>query len=104
MLISADYSQIELRLLAHFCEDQNLIQAFERKDIHSQTAAAIFQTTEKEVTADKRAIAKAINFGLLYGMGATKLSEEIGSSRKEAQQFIETYFSQYPNIKNFVER
>ena len=100
-LISADYSQIELRLLAHFCEDQNLIQAFEQdKDIHSQTAAAIFQTTEKEVTADKRAIAKAINFGLLYGMGATKLSEEIGSSRKEAQQFIETYFSQYPNIKN----
>ena len=82
-LISADYSQIELRLLAHFCEDKNLIQAFEQdKDIHSQTAAAIFQTTEKEVTADKRAIAKAINFGLLYGMGATKLSEEIGSSRK----------------------
>ena len=103
-LISADYSQIELRLLAHFCEDKNLIQAFEQdKDIHSQTAAAIFQTTEKEVTADKRAIAKAINFGLLYGMGATKLSEEIGSSRKEAQQFMETYFSQYPSIKNFVE-
>ena len=66
-LISADYSQIELRLLAHFCEDKNLIQSFEQdKDIHSQTAAAIFNTTEKEVTADKRAIAKAINFGLIY--------------------------------------
>ncbi len=101
-LISADYSQIELRLLAHFCEDENLIQAFKQdKDIHNETAAAIFQ--ESEVSADKRAIAKAINFGLLYGMGASKLSEEIGSSRKKAQQFIETYFSKYPTIKNFVE-
>ena len=103
-LISADYSQIELRLLAHFCEDKNLIQAFKQdKDIHTETAASIFQVKQTEVNPDKRAVAKAINFGLLYGMGATKLSEEIGSSRKEAQQFMETYFSRYPKIKQFIE-
>ena len=71
-LISADYSQIELRLLAHFCEDKNLIQAFKQdKDIHTETAASIFQVKQTEVNPDKRAVAKAINFGLLYGMKNT---------------------------------
>lgn len=102
-LISADYSQIELRLLAHFCGDEKLIQAFqEQKDIHSQTAADVFQVPEEQVDKEMRAIAKAINFGIIYGMGATKLSREIGISRKEAGNFIATYFNKYPRIQAFI--
>ena len=102
-LISADYSQIELRLLAHFCGDEKLVQAFrEQKDIHSQTAANIFQVEQQQVDKEMRAIAKAINFGIIYGMGATKLSQEIGISRKEASEFITTYFAQYPKIQVFI--
>lgn len=104
-LISADYSQIELRLLAHFCKDENLIAAFrEDKDIHRETAVAIFQTTQEKVDSEMRSVAKAINFGLLYGMGAFKLSQEINSSRQEAQIFIDTYFSQFPKIQQFIEK
>ena len=101
-LISADYSQIELRLLAHFCKDEKLLTAFKQnKDIHSETAAAIFQT--EQITPDIRAIAKAINFGIIYGMGAFKLSQEINVPVKEAKTFIEAYFAKYPKIKEFIE-
>ena len=104
-LISADYSQIELRFLAHFCQDEKLISAFkEQKDIHSETAASIFHTKQEKVDKQMRAVAKAINFGIIYGMGATKLSQEIDVSRKEASDFIETYFTKYPKIRVFIEQ
>ena len=103
-LICADYSQIELRLLAHFCKDEKLIRAFqEQKDIHSETASAIFKITQDKVDKEMRSVAKAINFGIIYGMGATKLAQEIKVSRKEASEFIATYFAKYPKIQEFIE-
>ena len=102
MFVSLDYSQIELRLLAHFSEDENLIRAFlEDKDIHLETAIKIFG--EKDASK-YRGIAKSINFGLIYGMGAKKLSETINVSLKEAREFIEKYFASFPTVKNFLEK
>lgn len=97
VLLSVDYSQIELRLLAHFSQDPSLIQAFkEGKDIHSETALKIFGTEEK------RSVAKSINFGLIYGMGARKLSETLKISFKEAKSYIQDYFDNFPTVKNFL--
>ena len=100
-LISIDYSQIELRLLAHFSEDKSLLNAFQNKeDIHLTTAIKLFG---EDMAKSKRSFAKSINFGLLYGMGAKKLSEELSISQKEAKDIIINYFHSFPTVKNFLE-
>jgi DNA polymerase-1 len=99
-LIGIDYSQIELRLLAHFSQDPTLLDAFAHdKDIHRQTAVAIFG---EEQADDKRNVAKIVNFGLLYGMGPKKLSVDVGVSTKEAKEIIEAYFEKFPTVKTFL--
>lgn len=103
-IISADYSQIELRLLAHFSQDDRLIEAFvEDRDIHTQTASTMYGIFPEMVTPDMRRAAKVINFGLMYGMGAMRLSGELGISFKEAQHFIELYFAQFPTIQRYMD-
>ena len=98
-LIGIDYSQIELRLLAHFSQDKVLVDAFKQdKDIHLQTAIALFG---EEEAAAKRSIAKTVNFGLLYGMGQKKLSETLGITTKEAKDIIEKYFESFPTVKRY---
>ncbi len=104
LLISADYSQIELRILAHLSEDPNMLQAFaEGKDIHRATASLLYEVPEEKVTREMRRKAKMVNYGLIYGMGAFGLAERLGIPRKEAKNIIDTYFSKYPTIKNFIE-
>ncbi len=99
-LVGIDYSQIELRLLAHFSEDKALVEAFkENKDIHRQTAIKIF--TEEEADS-KRAIAKSINFGLLYGMGSKKLGDTLGIPAKEAKKYIDAYFENFISVKDYL--
>ena len=101
-LVGIDYSQIELRLLAHFSQDSALMDAFiNDKDIHLETAAKIFG---EENAKEKRNIAKSINFGLLYGMGARKLSQTINVSQKEAKEYILSYFASFPTVKNYLEQ
>jgi DNA polymerase-1 len=101
-LISIDYSQIELRLLAHFSKDSTLLKAFrDGEDIHLKTAIKIFGEDEAK---DKRSIAKSINFGLLYGMGSRKLSQTIGVSVAEAKSYIESYFASFPTVKSYLEQ
>lgn len=103
LILSADYSQIELRLLALFSGDPNMLKAFRNgADIHAQTAHIIFNVPAEEVTSDQRRYAKIINFGLLYGMGAYRLSNELDTSRKEAEDFIQNYFSKFPTIKEYL--
>ncbi len=98
-LVGIDYSQIELRLLAHFSEDEALVSAFnDDKDIHHQTAVKIFGEEEAK---EKRSIAKSINFGLLYGMGSRKLADTLGISTKEAKQYIESYFKAFVSVKDY---
>ncbi len=100
-LISLDYSQMELRLLAHFSKDEALMEAFlENKDIHLETAIKIFGQKEAK---EKRNIAKSINFGLLYGMGSRKLAETIGVTPKEAKKYIESYFQSFPTVQSYLE-
>lgn len=102
--IAADYSQIELRLLAHMSEDPILLDAFKsEEDIHQHTAANVFHIPIGLVTPQMRSRAKAVNFGIIYGQGAYGLSQTIGISQKEAAQFIDTYFKQYPKVKAFLE-
>lgn len=99
-LLSVDYSQIELRLLAHFCMDKALLEAFKTdKDIHTETAIRIFG---EENATQKRAIAKSINFGLIYGMGSKKLAQTLKISPKEAKTYIDSYFESFPTVKNFL--
>lgn len=99
-LISLDYSQIELRLLAHFSQDETLVNAFlNDEDIHNQTALKIFG----EVSKEKRAIAKTINFGILYGMGQVKLAKSLKITNKEAKSYIESYFKAFPTVKNYLQ-
>lgn len=104
-LVSLDYSQIELRILAHLSEDENLIKAFnENKDIHTMTALNIFHlSSADEVTHDIRRIAKAVNFGILYGLSSFGLARDTKVTRKEAQSFIEGYFALYPKVKIFID-
>jgi len=100
--VSLDYSQIELRLLAHFSKDKHLMEAFlNDKDIHLQTAIKIFGSQNAQ---EYRSVAKSINFGLIYGMGAKKLSETINVSLKEAKEFIQKYFDSFPTVKEFLEK
>ena len=104
VLISADYSQIELVVLAHLSEDKNLLSAFtEGKDVHARTAALIFGIDEKDVLPEQRRIAKTINFGVMYGMSAFRLANELGISRTEAASFIEAYFKTYSGVRNYIE-
>lgn len=104
LLISADYSQIELVVLAHLCKDENMCAAFNAgADIHRETAAKLFGVPLTEVTTKERQIAKSINFGVIYGMSAFRLSEELSIPRKKAADFIDGYFSHYKKVKFFVE-
>ena len=102
--IDADYSQIELRVLAHISEDEHMIQAFNNdEDIHKQAASKVFQTPIDEVTKEQRSDAKAVNFGIVYGISDFGLAEQLGISRKKAKQYIEQYLEQYSGIKAFME-
>jgi DNA polymerase-1 len=102
--ISADYSQIELRLLAHLSEDPHMIAAFKNnEDIHKACAAMVYDVDLSKVTDEMRSSAKAVNFGLIYGQQAFGLSKQLGISVKEASSFIDTYFKKYPTIKDFIE-
>ncbi|RKZ19557.1 DNA polymerase I [bacterium] len=104
VFLSADYSQVELRLLAHLAEDPGLLAAFrEGADVHRRTAALIAGISEDEVTPDMRGRAKAINFGVIYGMGARALARQIEVTVKEAAAFIESYFATYPGVRSFIE-
>ncbi|SCA63311.1 DNA polymerase I [Chlamydiales bacterium SCGC AG-110-M15] len=102
--LAADYSQIELRLLAHMSGDPNLIDAFKHgKDIHTHTASLVFGVSEDEVTKEQRYQSKAVNFGIIYGQQAFGLSRELGISMKEASEFIRKYFERYPSVAKYME-
>lgn len=104
MLLSADYSQVELRILAHYSKDRAFTEAFERgDDVHALTAADILGVQRDRVTPDMRRIAKAINFGIIYGMGPQKLSEEVGIPSREAKEYIEAYYKKYRGVALFKE-
>ncbi len=104
-LVAADYSQIELRLMAHLSQDTRLLEAFRQgEDVHKATAAEVFGVPLDEVTHDQRRNAKAINFGLLYGMSAFGLAKQINASRSEAQSYIDLYFSRYTGVKRYMEQ
>ena len=101
-IIAADYSQIELRILAHLANESGLLEAFnDNQDIHHATAAKIFDTTE--VSSEQRSRAKAINFGLIYGMGPQKLAKDTGVKTSEAKEFIKNYFETYPKIREYID-
>jgi len=103
-LIAADYSQIELRIMAHLSGDEGLLRAFhERADIHRATAAEVFNVELDAVTAEQRRSAKAINFGLIYGMSAFGLARQLGIQRGEAQAYVDLYFDRYPGVKRYME-
>ncbi|HDX8592132.1 TPA: DNA polymerase I [Aeromonas dhakensis] len=104
-LVAADYSQIELRIMAHLSGDQGLLAAFaEGKDIHKATAAEVFGVALEAVTSDMRRSAKAINFGLIYGMSAFGLAKQLGIGRAEAQKYMDLYFERYPGVLEYMER
>ena len=103
VLIDADYSQIELRVLAHISEDENMIESFNSDfDIHSSTAAKIFGVKKDEVTSEMRSAAKAINFGLVYGMGEFSLSQDLKISLKRAKEYIQDYLGSYPKVQKYM--
>jgi len=104
VLVAADYSQIELRIMAHLSGDEGLISAFSADaDIHSATAAEVFGTTIDDVSADQRRSAKAINFGLIYGMSAFGLARQLNIDRSAAQDYVERYFTRYPGVKAYMD-
>jgi len=104
-ILSADYSQIELRIMAHLAEDEGLLSAFrDGLDVHRATAAEVFGVPLEQVSVDQRRSAKAINFGLIYGMSAFGLAKQIGVGRAEAQAYIERYFTRYPGVLRYMER
>lgn len=104
-ILSADYSQIELRIMAHLSQDDGLISAFNNcNDVHSATAAEIFSLSQEDVTRDQRRVAKIINFGLIYGMSAFGLANNLGITHKAAKQYIHHYFSRYPKVALFMDR
>jgi DNA polymerase I len=104
ILLAADYSQIELRIMAHLSGDEGLVKAFtEDMDVHSATAAEVFGLTAAEVTADHRRSAKAINFGLMYGMSAFGLGKQLGIGRGQAQEYVDLYFDRYPGVRKFMD-
>jgi DNA polymerase-1 len=103
VMVSADYSQIELRIMAHIAEDESLLKAFAAgEDIHKATAAEMFHVELKDVTSEQRRYAKVINFGLIYGMSAFGLAGNLGIERSAAQQYIDTYFARYPGVADYM--
>ena len=105
LLFAADYSQIELRVLAHMSQDPGLLEAFRRgEDIHSSTASLMFDVPLNDVVADQRRIAKVLNFGVIYGLSAHGISQQTGFSREEGASFIEAYFAKYPGISDYLEQ
>jgi DNA polymerase-1 len=103
-LLSADYSQIELRVFAHYSKDSSFLEAFKRdEDIHTATASEIMGVSKGLVTPDMRRIAKAINFGIIYGMGPQRLSEELGIDQKTAKSYIEAYYNRYQGVTRYRE-
>jgi len=105
VLLAADYSQVELRIMAHISQDPALLEAFRRgEDIHTSTAAAIMGVPAEAVTPEMRRLAKSVNFGLSYGQGSHGLAQQTGLSYEEADRFIKTYFAQYPKVKEYIER
>jgi len=105
LLLDGDYSQIELRVLAHVAQDETLIDAFRSgADIHKITASKVFKVPVEEVTSLQRSNAKAVNFGIIYGIGAFSLSQDLNISRKEAEEYIESYFEKYPKVKEYMNR
>ena len=104
LIFSADYSQIELRIMAHLSQDKNLIDAFKSgEDIHTRTAANVFNINLNEVSDDMRRTAKIVNYGLLYGAGPFRMSQELGIPQKEAKTLIESYFQQYSGVKDYID-
>ncbi|MBM7062552.1 DNA polymerase I [Pseudomonas sp. UL073] len=104
-LLSADYSQIELRIMAHLAKDEGLLDAFRHdRDVHRATAAEVFGVALEDVSGDQRRSAKAINFGLIYGMSAFGLAKQIGVDRKQSQAYIDRYFARYPGVLAYMER
>ncbi|MAX86351.1 MULTISPECIES: DNA polymerase I [Thalassolituus] len=103
-LVAADYSQIELRIMAHLSGDQGLVSAFaEDRDVHRATAAEVFGEKEEDVTDNQRRSAKAINFGLIYGMSAFGLAKQLGIARGEAQDYVSKYFERYPGVREYMD-
>ena len=103
-IMALDYSQIELRIMAHLSGDENLLHAFEiGEDVHRHTAAEVFGVAIDQVTPEQRRAAKAINFGLIYGMSAFGLAKQLGIARKEAQDYVERYFERYPGVRRYME-
>jgi DNA polymerase-1 len=104
LLLSADYSQIELRLIAEISGDEAMLDAFQKgQDIHRATAARVFGVPFEEVTADQRRSAKTVNFAIIYGAGATNISQQLGIKRNEAKELIDNYFKQYQGLKQYME-
>ncbi len=104
-IVAADYSQIELRIMAHLSEDKGLLEAFaEERDIHTATAAEVFGTSLQKVSGDQRRSAKAINFGLIYGMSAWGLARQLRIDRSQAQTYIDRYFDRYPGVARYMDR
>ena len=104
-ILAADYSQIELRIMAHLSDDKGLLEAFAAdRDIHQSTAAEVFGLSLDEVSADQRRSAKAINFGLIYGRSAFGLARQLGIGRDEAQEYVDLYFDRYPGVKTYMDR
>ena len=104
VLLSCDYSQIELRVLAHMSDDKNMIDAFNHhSDIHTKTASEVFKVPVEEVTSLMRSRAKAVNFGIVYGISDFSLSQDLKITKKEASEYMEIYFDRYPKIKEYLE-
>ena len=102
--VSVDYSQVELRVLAHLCKDEVLVQAFmDHADVHTRTASVLFEVDPEEVTRQMRSQAKAVNFGVLYGMGPVRLSRELKIPRKVASKFVQDYFERQPGVKRYID-
>jgi DNA polymerase-1 len=104
VLVSADYSQIELRIMAHLSGDEGLLRAFVAdQDIHRATAAEVFAVAPDQVSADQRRSAKAINFGLIYGMSAFGLARQLGIERSAASSYVQLYFARYPGVRSYMD-
>ncbi len=104
VILAADYSQIELRIMAHLSQDERLMIAFERgEDVHSATAAEVFDVTVEKVDKEQRRAAKAINFGLIYGMSAFGLAKQLGIGRHQAQSYVDVYFERYPGVRAYMD-
>jgi DNA polymerase-1 len=103
-IVSADYSQIELRIMAHLSQDEGLLQAFrEGADVHRHTASEIFGVDSPDISSEQRRYAKVINFGLIYGMSAFGLATQLGVERSAAQQYIDRYFTRYPGVAEYMQ-